>query len=153
LRFTWNLFLLAGDQNDSRTVAGRSLDAAGALACPDGLWFDPDGRLWIQTDMGESEMYRGRLQPFGSNQMLAADPVSGEIRRFLVGPVGQEITGVITTPDGATMFINVQHPGATTSAEAFAAGKFASNWPDGASAIPRSATVVITREDGGVIGA
>lgn len=152
-RFNWNLFLLAGEQADSRGPAGNPLDAGAAHACPDGLWFDASGRLWIQTDMGESAMYKGKLEPFGSNQMLAADPVSGEIRRFLVGPVGQEITGVVTTPDGRTMFVNVQHPGATTSAGDFAAGKLASNWPDGAGRIPRSATLVITREDGGVIGA
>ncbi len=114
-QFNWNMFLLAGDPTDSRDAAGKPLDAAGAHACPDGLWFDAAGRLWIQTDMGEREMYHGRLQSFGSNQMLAADPVTGEIRRFLVGPVGQEITGVAATPDGRTMFINVQHPGATTS--------------------------------------
>lgn len=152
-RFGWNMFLLSGTETDSRNAAGKPLDAAGAHACPDGLWFDAAGRLWIQTDMGESEMYRGRLQPFGSNQMLAADPATGEIRRFLVGPVGQEITGITATPDGRTFFVNVQHPGATTSAEDFAAGKFTSNWPDGAGKIPRSATVVITREDGGIIGA
>ncbi len=152
-RFNWNMFLLAGDAADSRDATGKPLDAAAAHACPDGIWFDAAGRLWIQTDMGESEMYRGKLQTFGSNQMLAADPVTGEIRRFLVGPLGQEITGVTTTPDGRTMFINVQHPGATTSREDFAAGKFSSNWPDGSGKIPRSATVVITREDNGVIGA
>ena len=152
-RFNWNMFLLAGDAADSRGATGQPLEAAAAHACPDGLWFDAAGRLWIQTDMGESEMYRGKLQPFGSNQMLAADPVTGEIRRFLVGPVGQEITGVTTTPDGRTMFINVQHPGATTSRDDYAAGKFSSNWPDGSGKIPRSATVIITREDNGVIGA
>ena len=152
-RFNWNMFLLAGDPTDSRDAAGKPLGAAGAHACPDGLWFDAAGRLWIQTDMGESEMYRGRLQSFGSNQMLAADPATGEVRRFLVGPVGQEITGIAATPDGRTMFINVQHPGATTSAEDFAAGKFTSNWPDGSGKLPRSATVVITRDDKGVIGA
>ncbi len=152
-QFAWNLFLLAGDSSDSRGSDGAPLGEASAFACPDGLWFDADGRLWIQTDIGESAMYRGRLQSFGSNQMLAADPATGEIRRFLVGPIGQEITGVITTPDRRTMFINVQHPGATTSAADFASGKFSSNWPDGADRTPRSATVVITREDGGVIGA
>lgn len=151
--FDWNLFLLAGDASDSRGANGRPLDAASAFACPDGLWFDGNGRLWIQTDMGESELYRGKLQSFGSNQMLAADPATGEIRRFLVGPVGQEITGITATPDGRTMFVNVQHPGATTSPEDFAAGKFTSNWPDGAGRVPRSATVVITRDDDGVIGA
>jgi len=47
----------------------------------------------------------------------------------------------------------VQHPGATTSPKDFAVGKLTSHWPDGQGAIPRSATLVITREDGGVIGA
>ena len=87
------------------------------------------------------------------NQMLAADPATGEIRRFLTGPWGQEITGVITTPDGTTMFVNVQHPGGQASAEDFAAGTFGSGFPDYNGTPPRSATLVITRKDGGVIGA
>ena len=41
--------------------------------------------------------------------------------------------------------------GATTSAPDFAAGRPNSRWPDGG-AVPRSATVVITRDDGGIIG-
>ncbi len=151
--FRWDLFVVAGDVGTSRGANGRALAADSIFACPDGLWFDAEGRLWIQTDMGESEMNRGDLKPMGNNQMLAADPRTGEIRRFLVGPKGQEITGVITTPDGRTMFVNVQHPGATTSPADFAAGKYASNWPDGGAAVPRSATLVITRIDGGVIGA
>jgi uncharacterized protein len=85
--------------------------------------------------------------------MLCADPTTAEIRRFLTGPVGQEITGVITTPDQATMFVGVQHPGATTSAEDYAAGNFSSNWPDGGNAVPRSANLVIVRDDQGIIGA
>ena len=63
------------------------------------------------------------------------------------------MTGVITTPDQKTMFVGLQHPGATTSPEDYAAGKFSSSYPDGNGAIPRSVTLVITRDDGGVIGA
>ena len=151
-RFTWDLFVIAGPEGDSRDKAGRALGPDSIFACPDGLWFDPAGRLWIQTDIGEREQNRGPLAPFGSNQMLAADPVTGEIRRFLTGPKGQEITGVITTPDRRTMFINAQHSGATTSPEEFAAGRINSSWPDGGRAVPRSATVVITKNDGGIIG-
>jgi uncharacterized protein len=47
----------------------------------------------------------------------------------------------------------VQHPGATTTAGDFAAGKLVSHWPDGGTSVPRSGLVVITREDGGIIGA
>ena len=152
-RFAWDLFVLAGDQDDSRDLAGEPLDQEAIFANPDGLWIDPDRRVWIQTDISESVMNSGIYEVFGNNQMLAANPETGEIKRFLTGPVGQEITGVITTPDQRTMFVNVQHPGATTEADAFAAGDLVSHWPDGGSAIPRSATLVITREDGGIIGA
>jgi secreted PhoX family phosphatase len=86
------------------------------------------------------------------------------MRRFLVGPRDQEITGVTETPDGRTMFVNVQHPGEDTPASAITAGlgDFNSYWPGGerapgsaASATgprPRSATVVIIKNDGGLIG-
>ncbi len=52
------------------------------------------------------------------------------------------------------MFINIQHPGETSSERSDpAAPKAVSAWPDGAAGgRPRSATVVIRRDDGGVIG-
>ena len=52
------------------------------------------------------------------------------------------MTGITFTPDHKTMFINIQHPGEEGD----------SHWPDGGNSIPRSATVVITKDDGGVIG-
>lgn len=152
--FDWDLFVLAGDENDSRDLAGKPLTEHSIFACPDGLWCDPDGRLWIQTDIGEASQNVGPMKVFGNNAMLGADPRTGEIRRFLTGPTGQEITGVIATPDQTTLFINVQHPGATTTAEAFAAGAINSRWPDKSpTVVPRSATVAISRIDGGKVGA
>ena len=148
--FNWNIFLLAGPENDSQ-FAGKPLNKDQMFNSPDGLWFDPQGRLWIQTDISEGSMNQGDYAQFGNNQMLCADPRTNELKRFLVGPVGQEITGVITTPDGKTMFVNVQHPGATTSADDFAAGKLTGTWPQ-QGRYGRSATIVITKEDGGVIG-
>ena len=52
------------------------------------------------------------------------------------------------------MFVNIQHPGETASERSDPAQPFTvSSWPDGASGgRPRSATVVIRRDDGGVIG-
>lgn len=91
---------------------------------------------------------------FGNNQLLAADPTTQEIRRFLTGSVGCEVTGIAATPDGQTLFINIQHPGEPLSADQ--ANNAADNptrfsrWPDGGR--PRAATVVITKDDGGVIG-
>lgn len=137
--FTWDLFLIAGDGRSSED--GSTIADEDAFGSPDGLWADADGRVWIQTDGG---------QPNDSNdQMLAADPnvldAQGApiIKRFLTGVPGCEVTGVITTPDQRTMFANIQHPGDGSS----------STWPqtDGL-ATPRSATVIITKDDGGVIG-
>jgi secreted PhoX family phosphatase len=147
--FRWDIFLFSGDEATGR-IADRALTADNIHGCPDGLWFDAAGRLWIQTDIGEAEQNRGPHAVFGNNQMLCANPDTGEMRRFLAGPTGQEITGVTTTPDMRTMFVNVQHPGATTPAADWAAGRTNSSFPGGGT--PRSATLVITKADGGIIG-
>jgi uncharacterized protein len=149
--FSWDVFAFGGSAR-SGSVNGHPLDAGNAFASPDGLWFDADGRLWIQTDMSTDPGRQSDLGRLGNNQMLCADPATGDLRRFLVGPVGQEIVGAIGTPDRRTLFVNVQHPGETTSLAQFKAGHFTSHWPDGAPHRPRSACLVITREDGGVIG-
>jgi len=121
------------------------------FGCPDGLWVDGRGVLWIQTDMSTSSMGKGDLARLGHNAMLAADPVSGEVRRFLTGPAGCEITGVTATPDGRTMFVNIQHPGESPSERSDPDDPSRiSMWPFGGR--PRSATVVIRRRDGGVVG-
>ncbi len=149
--FDWDLFIMAGPEGDSE-FAGESLTEDNIFNSPDGLWIDARGLIWIQTDISESVMNTGDHAQFGNNQMLACDPINNTLKRFLVGPVGQEVTGVITTPDMRTMFVNLQHPGATTTAEDFAQGKLTSHWPDGGDAYPRSATLVITKVGPGVIG-
>lgn len=149
--FDWDLYIMAGPMDDSE-FNGAPLDESNMFNSPDGLWIDRDSRIWIQTDISESVMNTGDFAQFGNNQMLAADPVNGVLKRFLVGPVGQEITGVVATPDGKTLFVNVQHPGATTSEADFAAGKLSSQWPNANDPFPRSATLVISRDDGGIVG-
>jgi secreted PhoX family phosphatase len=110
--------------------------------------------MWIQCDMSTSAMGKGDLKNFGNNMMLAADVKSGEARRFLVGPAGCEITGATETPDGKTMFLNVQHPGEPANERSNPANPRAiSNWPEQkANGRPRSATVVVRKIDGGIIG-
>ncbi len=137
--FEWDLFLLAGAGRSSGD--GSTIEDADAFGSPDGLWADCDGRVWIQTD---------GAQPTGANdQMLAANPNvtdsegAPEIKRFFTGVKACEVTGVITTPDQRTMFVNLQHPGEGGG----------STWPrlDGITT-PRSATVVVTKDNCGVIG-
>ena len=153
LTFTWNHLVLAGDPANSRAEAKGNIKGD-VFACPDGIAFDARGVLWIQTDVSASAMYKGEMGRIGNNQMLACDARTGEIRRFLTGPTNCEVTGVTWTPDNRTMFVNIQHPGETPSerSDPEQPDRY-SRWPNNtAGARPRSATVVIRKRDGGVIG-
>jgi uncharacterized protein len=149
-RLAWDVFVLCGDP--SMPEAAKHGNIQGDIfGSPDGLWFDARGMLWIETDISTSALNQGDYATIGNNQMLAADPATREIRRFLTGPRGCELTGVVTTPDGRTMFVNIQHPGETPRERSDPANPTAvSTWPDGGR--PRSATLVIRKNDGGVIG-
>jgi secreted PhoX family phosphatase len=91
---------------------------------------------------------------------VGAKPTADTLRRFLVGPKDCEITGCTETPDGKALFVNIQHPGETiTKANVANAAAYLSHWPanagygaGGTLGRPRSATVVITKNDGGLIG-
>jgi hypothetical protein len=140
LKFRWDMFALAGEDK--------------GFGSPDGLWFDPRGVLWVQTDVSTSALNRGPYGKIGNNQMLAADVTTGEIRRFLSGPAGCEITGATMSPDGYSLFLNVQHPGEPASERSDpSAPRAISNWPDfRTEGRPRAATVVVQRNDGGLVG-
>ena len=152
--FEWNHLVLAGDPANERPEARGNI-RGDVFACADGIAFDARGVLWIQTDASTSQMHKGEFARIGNNQMLACNPATGEARRFFTGPTGCEVTGVTWTPDGRTMFLNIQHPGETPSDRSDPADpRKYSNWPDYQPAgRPRSATVVVRRVDGGVIGA
>lgn len=155
--FAWDVFVLCGDPRQAD--ANKRGDIRGdPFGSPDGLWFDRDGRLWIATDVSGSALGRDEYRAFGNNQMLVADVASGEIRRFLSGPRGCEISGPTATPDSRNLFVNIQHPGEPASGRSDAGRPEAlSRWPAGQFAEatggrPRSASVVIRRRDGGVVG-
>ena len=164
LSFDWDIFLLAGQPANAGTASAPSdnINSGNLFNSPDGLAYDSFGRLWIQTDGNFTNT--GAFEGNGNNQMLAADPASKEVRRFLVGPSGCEITGITWTPDRRTMFVNVQHPGEMGSGAGhprkpagYADNDIArdptafSTWPT-AGVRPRSAVVVVRRADGGVVG-
>ena len=59
------------------------------------------------------------------------------------------------SPDGGTMFVNIQHPGEATTAwgtPTTADPDAVSGWPHDGAGRPRPSTVVIRRLDGGKIG-
>lgn len=143
--FEWDLYLIAGNpvvHKGTAYAGSENITAENMFNSPDGIGFDKAGRLWIQTDGKYSN--KGDFEGQGNNQMLCGDPMTGEVRRFLTGPIACEITGLTFSADYKTMFVGVQHPGE---------GGAPSHFPAGGNTKPRSTIVAITREDGGVIGA
>ncbi len=181
--FTWDVYLFGAESGASATSINlSSLTADQDFSSPDGLAFSPyTGICWIQTDDGAYTDVSNCMMlaaipgtvgdgakvslsyPRAAGGALAVDtfvgkkPTADTLKRFLVGPSSCEITGLSETPDGKTMFVNIQHPGESTShANVADPTKYTSQWPSnagyGAGKRPRSATIVITKNDGGRIG-
>jgi len=148
--FTWEVFLRGGN------AAHPEIEHRGDVpwqeprqdfGSPDGLFLDRRGVLWVQTDVSSSTINQGVYKGLGHNQMLAVDPATKEVRRFLTGPAGCEVTGITQTRDGRTMFVNIQHPGERPDDTPSIPGAPLSRWPENEFGRPRSATVVIQRAD------
>ena len=185
--FTWDVYLFGAQADaDTTRVNLSALTDDQDFSSPDGLWFSPNTKLcWIQTDDGSYTDVTncmmlaavpgkvGDGSPVTLNYTLGdgsvlpvttfvgAKPAADKLKRFLVGPVDSEITGVAETPDGRALFVNIQHPGENLARaeDVVDSSKYVSHWPGnagygvgGASARPRSATIVITKDDGGRIG-
>lgn len=180
--FTWDVYLFGAEAGASAGFVNlSSLTSEQDFSSPDGLWFSPTSHIcWIQTDDGaytdvtNPMMLAGvpgqvgdggsRTLVYSASQSVTTfvgqAPSADTLKRFLVGPVGSEITGLCETPDGKALFVNIQHPGEDTAAADIGdPSKYTSHWPGnagfgagGANARPRSATIVITKDDGGRIG-
>lgn len=179
--FRWDIYLFGAESDaDASLINLSGLTADQDFSSPDGIGFGAGTDIcWIRTD-DDAMTDRcngmmlaaapGRLGDGRSLELdhtdrsvvthIGARPRQNELKRFVVGPVDQEFTGVVETPDGRALFVNVQHPGSGTPVDASAEpGRYTSHWPGnmgygpgGQSARPRSATVMITKDDGGRIG-
>ncbi|EPL5040909.1 PhoX family protein, partial [Acinetobacter baumannii] len=167
--FKWDIYLFGAEASMASNINLSGLTDNNDFSSPDGMWFDPRGVLWIETDDGAYTDVTncmmlaalpgqigdgGKVTTSNGQQTITGAKVTdATLRRFLVGPKQCEITGIAMTPDYKAIFINVQHPGEDSPSYA----KPESNWPatqkdpSNKTARPRSATVVITRKDGGVI--
>ena len=167
--FTWDIYLFGAEAKMASNINLSALNDNNDLSSPDGMWFDPRGVLWIQTDDGAytdttncmmlaalpGKVGDGAkaITSAGQETIVGKQVTDENLRRFLTGPKQCEITGVTMTPDYKAIFINVQHPGEDSPSF----DKPSSHWPasqkdaNNKVARPRSATVVITRKDGGVI--
>ncbi|MBE0586884.1 MAG: DUF839 domain-containing protein, partial [Hydrogenophaga sp.] len=176
--FKWDIYVFGAEAGADKSAVNLSnLTDDNDMSAPDGLVFSPaTGVCWIQTDDGAYTdqtncmmlaAIPGKVGDGGARTVQHGDkqvttyvgktPTPATLARFLVGPKGCEITGWCETPDGRAVFINIQHPGESTAmADVNDPAKYQSQWPAnagyGAGKRPRSATIVITKNDGGVIG-
>lgn len=180
--FVWDIFLFgaeedSGDANMSGLTAKNSFSSPDGL-----WFSKATGICWIQTDDGaftdetncmmlaaipgqvgdggkvtvKNKMVVGGAEQTGTQETFVGAALGeAKLRRFLVAPPGAEVTGITETADGRTLFVNIQHPGELSKPLSSGAAP-QSVWPGnqgyGVAGRPRSATIVITRQDGGLIG-
>jgi secreted PhoX family phosphatase len=140
--FTWDLYVVAGNPtvHADANAGSKNVTAGNMFNSPDGIAFDTQGGLWIQTD-GDYSNAKG-FAGQGNNQMLFGDTGTGRIDRFLVGPRECEVTGITWSTDRRTMFVGIQHPGEEGDG----------HFPGGGDSVPRSSIIAISRDDGGPMG-
>jgi secreted PhoX family phosphatase len=155
--YHWEILLKCGDPSLAKVGATFSSATTkdGWFGMPDNCAIDHQGRLWVATD-GNSALDTGRAD--GLWAVDTEGEARGTARHFFRCPAGAELCGPIFTPDDKTLFVAVQHPGeggqdwpAFDRVSTF--DDPSTRWPDFAPNMPpRPAVVVITKEDGGVIG-
>ncbi|MGR3398443.1 MAG: PhoX family protein [Paracoccus sp. (in: a-proteobacteria)] len=154
---TWEILVKCGDPSIAEVGATFSTETTenGWFGMPDNCAIDADGRLWVSTD-GNSPSETGRTD--GLWAVDTEGDARGTSRLFYRVPVGAEMCGPCPTPDLATFFVAVQHPGdGGEDWEGHGRASYyedlSTRWPDFRDDMPvRPAVVAITRQGGGRIG-
>ncbi|WP_040489624.1 PhoX family protein [Fulvimarina pelagi] len=153
---TWEILVQCGDPSiaDVGATFSTATTENGWFGMPDNCAVDADGRLWVSTD-GNSMDATGRTD--GLWAMDTEGEARGTSKLFYRVPVGAEMCGPHPTPDLATFFVAVQHPGdGGEEWEGFARPSYyedpSTRWPDFDDQMPvRPSVVAITKQGGGKI--
>lgn len=120
MTFQWKMLALGGEP----TAGGAG------FSNPDNLMIDPDGHVWIVTDMSSDKLNKAvpkrvgkngvpisqsNLRGLFGNNSLWFVPTSGEnageAYLFAMAPMEAELTGPFMSRDRQSLFLAVQHPG------------------------------------------
>jgi secreted PhoX family phosphatase len=120
MTFRWKMLALGGEP-----IAGGA-----GFSNPDNLMIDPDGHVWVVTDIASDKINKAIPKRMGSNgasispsdvrgvfgnNSLWFIPTSGanagNAYLFAMGPMECEMTGPFLSHDRQTLFLSVQHPG------------------------------------------
>ncbi|MBW4525490.1 MAG: PhoX family protein [Phormidium tanganyikae FI6-MK23] len=120
MTFRWKMMAMGGEP----TAGGAG------FSNPDNLLIDPDGHVWIVTDMSSDKLNKAvpkrigkngapisqsNLRGLFGNNSLWFIPTSGanagNAYLFAMAPMEAELTGSFLSHDRQTLFLSVQHPG------------------------------------------
>lgn len=140
---TWEILVRCGDPSDPEAGAvwNSATSENGWFGSPDNCAIDPSGRLWVSTD--------GNPTTGGADGLwaLATDGEErGTGRAFFRTPIGAELCGPRFAPDGASLFLAVQHPGSTDGSTF---ENPSTRWPDFSDSMPPRPSVMVVRKNGG----
>lgn len=157
--YAWDILVKCGDPSVADVGAqwNPATSENGWFAAPDNCAMDHMGRLWISTDQGSNWAKSGTAD--GIWALETEGEMRGTGKMFFRVPIGAEMCGPRFAPDDKSLFLAVQHP-ATDGTKAYPGFEKnstfeepATRWPDFKDGVPpRPSVVVVTKEDGGVIG-
>ncbi|MBW4443011.1 MAG: PhoX family protein [Plectolyngbya sp. WJT66-NPBG17] len=120
MTFRWKMMAMGGEP----TAGGAG------FSNPDNLLIDPDGHVWIVTDMSSDKLNKAVPKRIGKNGVPLSQsnlrglfgnnslwfiPTSGanagNAYLFAMAPMEAELTGSFLSHDRQTLFLSVQHPG------------------------------------------
>ncbi|MER3434382.1 MAG: phosphatase [Leptolyngbya sp. ERB_1_1] len=120
MTFRWKMMAMGGEP----TAGGAG------FSNPDNLLIDPDGHVWIVTDMSSDKLNKAVPKRIGKNGVPTSQsnlrglfgnnslwfmPTSGanagNAYLFAMAPMEAELTGPFLSNDRQTLFLSVQHPG------------------------------------------
>ena len=120
MTFKWKMMAMGGEP----TAGGAG------FSNPDNLMIDPDGHVWIVTDISSDKLNKAVPKRIGKNGIPTSQsnlrglfgnnslwfiPTSGanagEAYLFAMAPIESELTGPFLSRDRQTLFLAIQHPG------------------------------------------
>lgn len=134
-------------ESTGETFAFETFIAGGrqsGFSCPGSLTFDTSGNLWVASDISPERLNTGAWSEFKNNGLYLIHPTGSaqKTKQYASAPTEAALCGLSFTDNQATVFIAVNHPGATGAGTNSPTSQWQHRF---GKKDPRSAVVVITR--------
>ncbi|OCT16326.1 hypothetical protein A8709_02530 [Paenibacillus pectinilyticus] len=114
------------------------------FSCPGSVTFDNVGNLWVASDISPERLNTGAWSEFKNNGLYLIHPkgAAEKTKQYASAPIEAALGGLSFTDNQATVFVAVNHPGASGAGTATPSSQWQHRF---GKKDPRSAVVVITR--------